>query len=242
MRKLRNKENYILACPVCIAADSAFRATGGYPQTVYEELTPDGAFLRKFKIIPATLDSPPEALIPPSRGDLSTVKYDGTLRVGLPVFEAVEYGLARGFDFLGAQAQLLLDNIGRSILEFIQGEGQLTLTGNHVKDVEAISSFFKSRGLADEIHISFSSSEARIVFRNYRYEPVLRMLLGEGHRLVSCPFTLGARAVLRNSGWAVGEMQWTLSGERDCTLVMPLLEMADQQFDEEKIGAIMDRT
>jgi hypothetical protein len=241
MRKLRNEENYLLACPLCIAADSAFRATGGYPQTVYEELTPDGAFLRKFKIIPATLDSAPEALIPPNRGDLSAVRYDGTLRVGLPVFEAVEYGLAQGFDFLGAQAQLLLDNVGRSILNFIQGEGQLTLTGNHIEDLDEISSFFKLRGLADEMRVSFSPTEARVLFCNYRYEPVLRMLLDEGHRLVSCPFTTAARTVLRNSGWAVGQMQWTLSGDKDCTLVMPLLKVADQEFDEQEIGAIMDK-
>ena len=240
MRKLRNEDNYLLACPLCMAADSAFRSTGGYPQTVYEELTPNGAFLRKFKLIPATFDSSPEALIPPKRGDLNSVKYDGTLKVGLPVFEAIEYGLARGFDFLGAQAQLLLDNVGRGILEFIQGEGQLTLTGTHMKDMETMSSFFKSGGLADEIQVTLSTSEARTMFRNYCYEPVLRMLLDEGLRLISCPFTLAERAVLRNAGWAVGEVRWTLSNGKDCTLVMPLLKVADQQFDEEKIGAMMD--
>jgi hypothetical protein len=241
MRKLRNEENYLLACPLCIAADSAFRTNGGYPQTVYENYTPDGAFLRKFKLMPATSDSAPEALIPPTRGDLSTVKYDGSLRIGLPVFEAVEYGLAQGFDFLGAQAQLLLDNVGRNILDFIRGEGRISLTGDQVKDVEAISTFFTSRGLADEIQFSFSPTEARIVFRNYRYEPVLRMLIDEGKKLVSCPFTLGTRAVLRSSGQMQGEMHWIPSGNGDCTLILPLLQMADQQFDEEKVGAIMDR-
>ena len=240
MRKLRNEDNYLLACPLCIAANSFFRSNGVFPQTVSEELTPDGSFLRKFKVIPATFDSPPEALVPPRRGDLSSVKYDGTLKVGLPIFEAVEYGLARGFGFLGAQAQLLLDNVGRGILDFLQEEGGLTLTGNQVKDLELISSFFKSGGLADEIQVTLSSPEARAVFKNYCYEPVLRMLLDEGLQLVSCPFTLAARAVLRNAGWAVGEMKWTLSGDKACTLTMSLLRVADQQFDEEKIGAIMD--
>jgi hypothetical protein len=241
MRKLRSEENYLLACPLCIAADSFFRSNGVFPQIEFEELTPDGAFLRKFKLIPATVDSSPEALIPPKRGDLSSVKYDGTLKVGLPVFEAIEYGLAHGFDFLGAQAQLLLDNVGRGILDFLRDECQVNLTRNLEKDLESISSFFRSGRLADDVQVTLSSSEARTVFRNYRYEPVLRMLLDEGLRLVSCPFTLAARALLRNAGWAVGEMKWTVAGDRGCTLTMPLLKVFDQQFDEETIGAMMDK-
>ncbi len=241
MRKLRSEENYLLACPLCLAANSFFRSNGGFPQTVSEEFTPDGAFLRKFKVIPATFDSSPEALVPPKRGDLSSVKYDGTLTVGLPVFEAVEYGLARGFDFLGAQAQLLLDNVGRGILDFLQEEEGVNLTGNQERDIELISSFFKSGGLADNIQVAFSPSEVRMAFRNYRYEPVLRLLLDEDLQLVSCPFTLAARAVLRKGGWAVGEMKWAVSGDKGCTLTMPLLKVADQEFDEETIGAMMDK-
>jgi hypothetical protein len=240
MRKLRNEDNFLLACPLCLAADSFYRSNGGFPQTVSEEFTPDGAFLRKFKVIPATADSSPDTLIPPKRGDLSSVKYDGTLKVGLPVFEAVEYGLAHGFDFLGTQAQLLLDNVGRGILDFLQQEG-VKITGDRDRDLELISSFFMSGGLAETIQVTYSSSEARIAFGNYRYEPVLRLLLTEGLELVSCPFTLAARAVLRNAGWAVEKMKWTLLDDRNCALTMQLSKISDQQFDEEKIGAMMEK-
>jgi len=42
--------------------------------------------------------------------------------MGLPAFEAVEYGLVQGFDHLGAQAQRLLDNVGAGIIKFVQDE------------------------------------------------------------------------------------------------------------------------
>ncbi len=241
MKRLRKQENYLLSCPLCIANNAVFRSNGLYGQIVYEELASDGAFLRKYKITPATTISPPESLTPPKLTDMGSVKYDGTVRVGAPAFEAVEYGLARSFDYLGAQARLLLDSVGHGIIEFLQAEAELTLTGNITKDLDLVSSLFTSRGLAEDIQFSISSSGWTASFRNYRYEPVLRLLLDEGLQLVSCPFTLAAMALLRNAGWAVGEMKWALSGDKGCTLTMPLLKVADQEFDEETIGAMMDK-
>ncbi len=241
MKRLRKQENYLLACPLCLASNAVFRSNGIYGQIVYEEMAPDGGFLRKYKMIPGTMVSTPESLTPPKLTNLGSVKYDGAMKVGTPAFEAVEYGLAHGFDYLGAQARVLLDRVGHGIIEFLQAEAELTLTGNITKDLDLVSSFFKSRGLAEDIQFSISSSGATTSFKNYRYEPVLQLLLDEGIRLVSCPFTLAAMAVLRNAGWTVGEMKWNLLGNRNCTLTMPLMKVADQQFDEEKIGAMMDR-
>lgn len=241
MKRLRKEKHYLLACPLCLAGNAVFRSNGIYGQVVYEELAPDGGFLRKFKMIPGTAVSPPESLLPPKLTDLSPVKYDGTVKVGAPVVEAVMYGLARGFDYLGAQAQVLLDRVGHGVIEFLQAEAQLTLTGNLTEDLELLSSFFKSRGLADEIQFTISSTSATTKFRNYRYEPALRTLLEEDIRLTSCPFTLAEKALLRDAGWAVGESNWTLMDGKGAQLNMRLTRIVGQEFDEDKIGALMDK-
>ncbi len=241
MKRLRKEEHYLLACPLCIADNALFRSNGLFGQVVYEELTPEGGFLRKYKMIPANVLSLPEALTPPKLTNLNPVTYDGTVRVGAHVFEAVEYGLARGFDYLGAQAQVLLDRVGHGIIEFLKAEAQLTFTGNLTKDLALLSSFFKSRGLADDIQFTVSTTEATTRFRNYRYEPVLRTLLEEDLRLTSCPFTLAAKALLRDAGWAVGESNWTLLDGKGAQLNMRLTKIVDQEFDEDRIGALMDK-
>jgi len=237
MNKLRKKEHYLLACPLCIADNALFRSNGLYGQIVYEELTPAGNYLKKLKIIPGNAMSPPEALTPPKLTNLNQAKYDGTVNVGAPAFEAVEYGLARGFDHLGAQAQALLDNVGHGILEFLKTEAQLTLTGDLMKDLQGVSSFFKSRGLAADIQFALSSPIATTKFRNYLYQPVLRTLIEEDLQLTCCPFTLAEKALFRDAGWAVGESHWTL-GDRDAQLNMRLTKI-EEEFDEDKIGAFM---
>jgi len=82
-----------------------------------------------------------------------------------------------------------------------------------------------------------SNSDTRTT--NYRYAPVLERLLDEGYRLTSCPFTLAARAVLRNAGFAATEMQWRVLNDRNAEMKMEL-RVAGQEFDEDKIGRIMD--
>jgi hypothetical protein len=240
MKKLRKQENYLLACPLCLADNALFRSNGLYGQVVYEELDSDGGFLRKYKVGPATTLSSPESLTPPKLTNLSSVRYDGTVKVGAPAFEAVEYGLAHGFDYLGAQANVLLDHVGQGILEFLKSESSLTLTGNIEKDMEVLCSFFKSKGLADDVQFTLSSSVATTRFRNYRYEPVLRSLLQEKVRLVSCPFTLAERALLRDAGLTVGESDWILLDRKGAQLNMRLMKI-DRDFDEDRIGAMMDK-
>jgi len=241
MKKLRKQGTHLLACPLCLADNAVFRSNGLYLQEVSEELIPNGGCLRKFKIIPGTMVSPPETLMPPKPTDLESVTYDGSVGVGLPAFEAVGYGLAHGLEYLGAQADVLLENVGNGILEFLKAEAELNITGSITKDLDSLASIFRSRGLAVDIRASFTHSVVAASFNNYRYQPVLRLLLEEDVKLISCPFTLAAKALLRDAGWAIGKMKWTLLNDRNCTLTMQLLKVSDQQFDEEKIGAIMDK-
>ena len=102
-----------------------------------------------------------------------------------------------------------------------------------------MSSFYTQGGLADRIDLNLSDSKVEAAFTNYRYAPVLKRLLDEGYRLTSCPFTVAARAVLRNAGFAATNMQWKVLGDRNAEMKMEL-RVAGQEFDEDKIGRMMD--
>jgi hypothetical protein len=102
-----------------------------------------------------------------------------------------------------------------------------------------LSSFYTKGGLADKIELDLSDSKMEVVFTNYRYAPVLEQLLEEGYRLTSCPFTLAARAVLRKAGFAATGMQWKVLNDRNAEMKMEL-RVAAHEFDEDKIGRMMD--
>lgn len=181
------------------------------------------------------------SIIPLNPADLSGTKLPSQLNesVGLPVFEAVAYGLACGFEYLGAQAQLILDNVGRGMLEFMREESNMQLPDDLEGSLHTLCTFMASRGLADSIRVQLSPSQVNVDFKNYHYLPVLKKLMNEGRSLPSCPFTLAARAVIRNKGLAVEDMQWQASTE-DAQLKMTTVNLVDQQFDENKVGSMMD--
>ncbi len=240
MKKLRSQGCSLYACPFCLAGESILRVNSIVAEPISEYFLPDGAYVRKLKLVRANADTAPSSMLPSDAPDLSMVRPDHDRKVGLGAFEAVEYGLARGFAFLGAQAQLLLDSIGRGIVEFLQDELQLNLTKEHARSVQELASFYASRGLADKIEVHVSSSEARVEFMNYRYASVLKRLLDEGVHLVSCPFTLAMRTVLRNAGFAATEIKWRFDAGQDVALTMPLLYIVDKQFDEERVAGLME--
>lgn len=240
MKKLRNRDCYLLACPICIVGNSLFRASSTVPEPIYEDLASDGSCVRRFKLVRGSSDEAPSSLKAPKPLDQGDIKLNPTARLGLPAFQAVEYGLARSFEYLGAQAQLLLDNVGRGIIEFLREETHLSLPTDNARSLNALTEFYIPRGLSDKIDIDLSASEARLAFTNYRYAPVLKRLLEEDNHLVSCPFTLAVRTVLRNAGLAVADMQWKPAGDRNVTLITPLLGVADQEFDEDKVASMMD--
>ncbi len=241
MKKLRNQDCYLLSCPLCVAVNTLMRSNGIARQMISEGITPDGKYVAKGTYAPlSTLEQSPGN--PPKLADMNKLRLeiDPATRIGLPAFEAVEYGLARGFDYLGAQAQVLLDNVGSGMIEFLQDEYKLKLGSEHEKSLNTTASFYARSGLADKIEVDLSPSEITVAFGNYRYAPVLKRLLDEDLRLSSCPFTLAGRRILRNAGYVVEDMRWKLEGHRDVTLTLPLLRIGEQEFDEERIGNLMD--
>lgn len=244
-KKLRSQGCYLYACPMCLADDAIWRKSPDAdtePRAIEARILPDGAYMRRLKLVSkgsAAHDT--EAAAGSGDVKLDSAGWDHTAKIGQPIFEAVEYGLAVGFGSLGAQAQLLLDNVGRGILEFLRDELKLELPNDNAKSLETLASFYRRSGLADGIVAELSLTRASAKFRDYRYLPVLEMLKDENIQLVSCPFTLAYRSMLRAHGYALREMTWDIPNRGEVTLNMPLAKFSEQQFDEAKVSAEMDR-
>jgi hypothetical protein len=236
MKNLRSRGSYLLACPLCIASNAVLRSNALGWKRVSEEVDSEGKYLEQVQIVPtaqATVNAPKLA-------DLTAIpEPNPNARVGISVFEAVEYGLMRGFDYLGVQAELFLDAIGRRLLEFLKEEASLQRPNELREATTALTSFFTKTGLADRIDAQLSHSEVRVDFENYRYAPVLKQALSEGLRSVSCPFLLALKALLRGDGRTVEELEWAFKNERNASLVMKLRALTDE-FDEERTKALMD--
>jgi len=240
MQKLRNRNSYLLTCPVCIANNAITKSVGGVSERISENVTPDGTYSMKVKIVPGTTNTQ-STVVFAHPADLTKNKIKSQLNetVGLPAFETVAYGLACGFEYLGAQAQLILDNIGTEMLEFMREESNLELPDDIEGSLETLSTFMASKGLADNISVKHSPNRVDVVFTNYHYLPVLKRSLTKGRSLVSCPFTLTARAAIRNKGLRVGDMKWQI-GTNDARLALTTLDADHQQFDESAVSKIMD--
>ena len=240
MRKLRSEGCTLYSCPLCLPGFSFMRSKSIVMEPISEYFLPDGAFVRKYRCVSANPNAAPSSMMPPNAPDLGMVKPNHGGKVGLGAFEAVEYGLARGFAYLGAQAQLLLDHVGRGVIEFLREELQANLAMEYAKSIEELSALYASQGLADKIECHASGSEIRVKFYNYRYASVLERLQKEDVQLISCPFTLAMRAILRDAGFAVRKANWTIEAGRDVQLTMSLVKPADKSFDEDKVASLMD--
>jgi hypothetical protein len=240
MQKLRHRNSYLLTCPVCIANNAITKSVGGVSERISENLTPDGTYSMRVKIVPGTRNTE-STVVPLHPIDLTGTSFGSQLNEGLgvPAFETVAYGLAYGFEYLGAQAQLILDNVGMGMLEFMREESDLKLPEDLEGSLNALSTFMTARGLADTIQVQVAQSGVHVDFENYWYLPVLRRLLKGERKLVSCPFTLASRAVIRNNGLAVGDMRWQVSSE-DAKLTTTTWDMNEREFDENRVGSVMD--
>lgn len=242
MRKLRDRNSYMFTCPICLASNAITKSVGAVCERVSENLAQDGAWNLELKIVPGT-EHTERSVFSRKPADLQTVhsgaNLDGT--IGTEAFESIAYGLAYGFEFLGAQAQLLLDNVGTGMVDFMHEESNLNFPSELDDALTLLSTFMSKRGLADVIHPQLLKGEIRVDFEKSRYLPVLKRLLQEGRELVSCPFTLAARSLIKMRGLAVGEMDWEIEGD-NARLMMTTVNVKDQEFDEEAVGNMMGGT
>jgi len=241
MRRLRGRNSCLITCPVCMASNSITKSVGALTERISENVTQDGTWTMKMKIVPGT-EHTERSVVSSKPADLYSVPLRANLEetIGTQAFQSIAYGLAYGFEFLGAQAQLLLDNVGSGMIEFMQEESKLRFPSQLEDALNVLSTFMSSGGLADTIHVQISNDAVGVNFENSRYLPVLARLLQEGRRLVSCPFTLAARSLIKARGLGVGDMNWKIAGE-DASLTMVTADLNQQEFDEESVGNMMDR-
>ena len=240
MRKLRDRNSCMISCPICTATNAITKSVGGLSQRISENVTQDGTWILKVTIAPGT-EHTERTVFATKPGDLQSIDSGANLNktIGIRAFQSILYGLAYGFEFLGAQAQLLLDNVGSGIIEFMQEESKLTFPSQLEDALNVLSTFMSKGGLADTIRIQVSKSEVRVHFENSRYLPVLQRLRQEDRKLVSCPFTLAARSLMKARGLAVEDMNWQIAGE-NASLVMALVPVNEREFDEESVSRMMD--
>jgi len=240
LRKLRDRNSYLFTCPVCLASNAITKSVGALPERLSEYATKDGTWSIKLKIVPGT-EHTERSVISAKPADLQAIPLGTNLNetIGTQAFESVAYGLAYGFEFLGAQAQLLLDNVGTGMIEFMHEELNLIFPSDLDGALSLLSTFMSERGLADVIHPQLSKGNVTVDFEKSRYLPVLKRLLQEGRELTSCPFTLAARSLIKMRGSAVEEMAWEFEGD-NTRLIMTTVDAKEQEFDEEAVGNMMD--
>jgi len=241
MRKLRNRNSYLITCPTCMARNAITKSAGGLIETISENIAPDGTCTVKARMIPGT-EHLERSVVPSKPANLQSVRSGADLNetIGTQAFESIAYGLAYGFEFLGAQAQLLLDNVGSGMIEFMQEDSYLRFPNELEDALNALSTFMVNGGLADTILVQLAKGLVRVDFENSRYLPVLNRLLKEGRKLVSCPFTLAARSLIRIRGLGVEDMSWQIDGGK-ARLVMTTFDPNGREFDEESVSKMMDR-
>ena len=241
IRKLRDRKSYMISCPICTASNSITKSVGGLSERISENVAQDGTWTLKLRIVPRT-DHTETTVLARAPADLRDVQLNVNLNetVGTQAFQSITYGLAYGFEFLGAQAQLLLDNVGAGMIEFMQEECNLTFPNQLEGALGVLSTFMSSGGLADTIRTRVSKGRVGVEFENSRYLPVLTRLMQEERKLVSCPFTLAARGVIKKRGLGVEEMSWNIKGE-NASLTMATVDLDEQEFDEESVGKLMDQ-
>jgi len=235
MKNLRSRGCYLLSCPMCLANDAVLRSSAIGWNRIHEEIT-GGVYSIEVRAVPVEQST----VVPSTLADMrSIVDLEGSERIGISAFEAVEYGLMRGFDYLGTQAELFLDAIGKGILEFLTEQTGYPHPDELERAIVSLANFFTKNNLADRIEVQYSQTEVKVDFENYRYAPVLRQALNEGLRTVSCPFLLTLKTILRRRGRTVAGSEWRFTNGRDASLLMRLRERTDE-FDEEKTKALMD--
>jgi len=241
MRKLRDRNSCLITCPVCMASHAITKSVGALIELISENAAQDGTWTLKVKIVPGT-ENTERSVIASKPADLQSIRSGADLNetIGTQAFQSIAYGLAYGFEFLGAQAQLLLDNVGSGMIEFMQEESKLTFPSQLEGALNVLSTFMSEGGLADTIHVQVSKDVVEVDFENSRYLPVLTRLLREERKLVSCPFTLAARSLIKARGLGVGDMSWKIERE-NTSLMMATVDLNEQEFDEDSVGHMMDR-
>ena len=125
----------------------------------------------------------------------------GRGKVDWVLYEMALYGMTKVLDDqLGAQAQLILNQIGTEMLNYLVESGAIEVLDDPVAFFKNVKDFFMKGGFAGatEFRIEGSPPTALVAtWTNARYySNVLRRLRNEGSALFSCPVCLVGESIL----------------------------------------------
>jgi hypothetical protein len=165
----------------------------------------------------------------------------GNQKVDWEVYEMILYSLTKVLDErLGAQAQMLLDQIGREILDFLV-ERKLVEPSDDIEEyTRRVLDFFMRAGYAGMVEVKMEGSPPDTFVAEYKdaryYENVLGPLRSAGNVLFSCPMCLATQTIpMRKLGIKLqyATMDFRLLPENTVSMRIKILQPAERFTEED---------
>ena len=169
----------------------------------------------QFKALPEAFSLPSlvEILAPTSRplgGRASrTSNAKGSGQVDWVLYETVLYGMTKVLDDqLGVQAQLILDQIGTSMLDYLLEAGAIVKSNDPKILIQNVIDYFVKAGYAKSFRFELEGAPPDTFVSRYEsaryFTTVFRRIQKEGSALLSCPLCLIGHSIWATQGWRFG--------------------------------------
>jgi hypothetical protein len=117
------------------------------------------------------------------------------------LFDMVLYGMTKALgDQLGAQAQLILTQIGGEMLDYLIKRGEIEWSDEPTTLIQHLIDFFVKAGYAGKFEYEIEGSPPDTFVSKYKsaryFTDVFRQLRNEGSALLACPLCLAGQSVL----------------------------------------------
>jgi hypothetical protein len=135
----------------------------------------------------------------------------GSGKVDWILYETILYGMTRVLDDqLGVQAQLILDRIGTSMLDYLIEVGAIEKSDDSNILVQNVIDYFVKAGYAKSFRFELEGAPPDTFVSRYEsaryYTTVFRRIQKEGSALLSCPLCLIGHSIWATKGWRFGNV------------------------------------
>jgi hypothetical protein len=135
----------------------------------------------------------------------------GSTKVDWILYETILYGMTRVLDDqLGVQAQLILDRIGTSMLDYLIEVGAIERSDDPKVLLQNVIDYFIKAGYAKSFRFELEGAPPDTFVSRYEsaryYTTVFRRIQKEGSALLSCPLCLIGHSVWATQGWRFGNI------------------------------------
>jgi len=135
----------------------------------------------------------------------------GTDRVDWTLYETVLYGVTRALDdLLGAQAQVILDQIGAFMLDYLVEAGAIERSDDPKILIQNVIDYFVRAGYAKDFQYELEGSPPGVFVSRYKsaryYTTVFRRIQKDGSALLSCPLCVIGHSIWATQGYRFGNI------------------------------------